>query len=58
MKITHLTPYLQDDAGRVITDLAVGQRAMGHEVTVMASRTGVPGYSNCREHLCYYGYGK
>lgn len=51
MKITHLSPFLQDDAGRVITDLAVGQRAMGHQVTVIASRTGVPGYRNCQEHL-------
>lgn len=51
MKIAHLTPYLQDDAGRVITDLAVGQRAMGHEVTVVSSRTGVPGYGNSQAHL-------
>ena len=51
MKIAHLTPYLQDDAGRVITDLAVGQRAMGHHVTVVASRTGVPGYGNTQAHL-------
>ena len=51
MKITHLTPYLQDDAGRVITDLAVGQRAMGYQVTVVASRTGVPGYANGQAHL-------
>lgn len=51
MKITHLAPYLQDDAGRVITDLAVGQRAMGHDVTVVASRTGVPGFSNSQAHL-------
>lgn len=51
MKIAHLTPYLQDDPGRVITDLAVGQRAMGHQVTVVASRTGVPGYGNSQVHL-------
>lgn len=51
MKIVHLAPYLQDDAGRVITDLAVGQRATGHQVTVVASRTGVPGFSNSRVHL-------
>ncbi len=51
MKIIHLAPYLQDDAGRVITDLAVGQRAMGHDVTLVASRTGVPGYGNSQAHL-------
>lgn len=51
MKITHLTPFLQDDAGRVITDLAVGQRAMGYQVTVVSSRTGVPGYANGQTHL-------
>jgi glycosyltransferase involved in cell wall biosynthesis len=51
MKITHLTPFLQDSAGRVITDLAVGQREMGHQVTVVASRTGVSGYANGQAHL-------
>jgi glycosyltransferase involved in cell wall biosynthesis len=51
MRITHLAPYLQDDAGRVITDLAVGQRAMGYHVTVVASRTGVPGFANGQTHL-------
>lgn len=51
MKIIHLAPYLQDDAGRVITDLAVGQRAMGHDVTLVASHTGVPGYCNGQAHL-------
>lgn len=51
MNIVHLTPYLQDDAGRVISDLAIGQRAMGHHVTVVCSRTGVPGYANGQVHL-------
>lgn len=42
MKIVHLAPFLQDDAGRVIADLADGQRARGHHVTVVASRTNTP----------------
>jgi glycosyltransferase involved in cell wall biosynthesis len=51
MKIVHLAPYRQGDAGRVIADLAVGQRAMGHQVIVVASRTGVPGFCNGQAHL-------
>jgi glycosyltransferase involved in cell wall biosynthesis len=51
MKILHLATFLQGGAGRVIADLAVAQRAAGHDVTVVASRTGVPGYGNYDAYL-------
>ena len=46
MGLLHLTTFLQGGAGRTIVDLALGQRAAGHRVTVVTSLTGVPGYGN------------
>src|SRR5215510_12876913 len=46
MKILHLATFLQGGAGRVIADLAAAQRAAGNDVTVVASRTGAPGFGN------------
>jgi len=51
MKILHLATFLQGGAGRVIADLATAQRAAGHDVTVVASRTGAQGYSNYDAYL-------
>ena len=46
MRILHLSTFLQGGAGRVITDLAVEQARAGHEVRVVVSLTGPPGYGN------------
>jgi len=51
LHILHLTTYLQGGAGRAITDLACAQRAAGHQVTVVTSEHGVPGYDNYPEYL-------
>lgn len=51
MRILHLTTFLQGGAGRVIVELAREQRGLGHDVTVVASRRGVPGYENYEEYL-------
>ncbi|MGE0464112.1 MAG: glycosyltransferase family 4 protein [Vicinamibacterales bacterium] len=46
MRILHLTTFLQGGAGLALTSLAASQAGHGHDVTVMTSRTGVPGYDN------------
>ena len=46
MNILHLATFLQGGAGRAVVDLASAQRRRGHQVTVIASRTGVPGYGH------------
>src|SRR4030095_7185579 len=51
MKILHLTTFLQGGAGRIIVELAREQQRLGHEVTVVASRRGVPGYGNDEEYI-------
>jgi glycosyltransferase involved in cell wall biosynthesis len=51
MKILHLTTFLQGGAGRIIVELAREQQRLGHDVTVVASRRGVPGYGNYDEYL-------
>src|SRR5262245_11282137 len=51
MKILHLATFLQGGAGRVIADLAAAQRTAGNDVSVVASRTGVPGYGNYDAYL-------
>lgn len=51
MTILHLTTFLQGGAGRAIVDLAIAQAQLGHHVTVVSSRTGVPGYGNYSGHL-------
>jgi glycosyltransferase involved in cell wall biosynthesis len=53
VKILHLATFLQGGAGRVMVDLVAEQRAAGHDVDVVASRTSVPeaGYSNHATYL-------
>ena len=46
MNILHLATFLQGGAGRAVVDLASAQRRRGHQVTVIASRTAVPGYGH------------
>ncbi len=53
MVILHLTTFLQGGAGLVIASLAAAQRAAGHEVVVVTSATGAPGYGNYTGHLAY-----
>jgi glycosyltransferase involved in cell wall biosynthesis len=49
--ILHLTTFLQGGAGRAITDLACAQRAAGHRVTVVTSRTGQGAFDNYPDYL-------
>ena len=51
MNILHLTTFLQGGAGRIIVDLVAAQRRAGHDVSVVASRTGVPGYDHYQVYL-------
>jgi glycosyltransferase involved in cell wall biosynthesis len=51
MKILHLTTFLQGGAGRIITELAREQQQLGHDVLVVTSRHGAPGYGNYEEYL-------
>jgi glycosyltransferase involved in cell wall biosynthesis len=46
VKILHLTTFVQGGAGRILADLAIAQRRDGHDVAVITSRTGAPGYGN------------
>lgn len=51
MRILHLATFLQGGAGRIVTDLAIEQHKAGHDVSVVASATGVPGYGNYQAYL-------
>jgi len=53
MRILHLATYLQGGAGRVLVDLAAAQRAAGHDVAVVVSRSPAPdaGYGNHQTYL-------
>src|SRR5262245_19382142 len=51
MKILHLTTFLQGGAGRAIVDLIAEQRRAQHEVAVITSRTGAPGYGHYPAYL-------
>ena len=51
MGILHVTTFLQGGAGRAITDLACAQRAAGHRVTVVTSRTGQGEFDNYPDYL-------
>lgn len=51
MRILHLTTFLQGGAGLAITSLAASQACEGHDVTVVTSRTEVPGYGNYPAYL-------
>jgi glycosyltransferase involved in cell wall biosynthesis len=51
MRILHLATFLQGGSGRVIVDLATEQHRAGHDVRVVTSATGVPGYRNCQGYL-------
>jgi glycosyltransferase involved in cell wall biosynthesis len=49
--IAHLTTFLQGGAGRAIVDLARAQRDAGHDVVVLTSDRGQPGYGNYPHYL-------
>jgi glycosyltransferase involved in cell wall biosynthesis len=51
MRILHLTTFLQGGAGRIIVELAREQQRQGHDVMVVASRGGAPGYGNYQDYL-------
>lgn len=51
LSIVHLTTFLQGGAGRAIVDLACAQRAAGHDVLVVTSRTGDGSYGNYPHYL-------
>jgi glycosyltransferase involved in cell wall biosynthesis len=51
MRVLHLTSFLQGGAGRAIAALAAAQHRGGHDVVVITSATGAPGYGNYRAHL-------
>lgn len=51
MKILHLSTFLQGGAGRVIVDLIAEQRRARHDVAVVATRTGAPGYGHYPAYL-------
>lgn len=51
MKILHLAAFLQGGAGRVVVDLIAEQRRARHDVAVVASRTGAPGYGHYPAYL-------
>src|SRR5690606_11261186 len=51
VRILHLTTFLQGGAGLAITSLAASQACDGHDVTVVTSRTEVPGYGNYPAYL-------
>lgn len=51
MRILHLATFLQGGAGRIIADLALEQHLAGHDVGVVVSGTGAPGYGNYQAYL-------
>lgn len=51
LSIVHATTFLQGGAGRAIVDLACAQQTAGHDVLVLTSSTGAPGYGNYPHHL-------
>lgn len=51
LRIAHLTTFLQGGAGRAIVDLALAQRQAGHDVLVLTSDRGRPGYGNYPHYL-------
>src|SRR4051812_22905351 len=51
MRILHISTFLQGGAGRAITDLALAQHALGHEVSVAVDARGELGYDNYPEYL-------
>jgi glycosyltransferase involved in cell wall biosynthesis len=51
VRILHLTTFLQGGAGLAIAELACSQAALGHDVVVVTSKTGAPGYGNYPSHL-------
>lgn len=51
MRILHLATFLQGGAGLAIAELAIEQARLGHDVFVVTSATGAPGYGNYPTHL-------
>ena len=46
MRILHLTSFVHGAAGLAATELAIGQRRVGHHITFVASMTAVGGHMN------------
>ncbi len=46
MRILHLMSFVHGAAGRAAAELALGQRRIGHEVTLVTSATGAGGVAN------------
>ena len=51
MNIIHITTFLQGGAGRIICDLAIHQKMMGHHVYVVTSKTQEVDYCNYIEYI-------
>jgi glycosyltransferase involved in cell wall biosynthesis len=51
LRIAHLATFLQGGAGRAIVNLARQQQQSGHDVSVVVSRRGAPGYGNYEAYL-------
>jgi len=51
VKILHLATFLQGGAGLAIVELATRQRAAGHDVAVVTSKTAAAPYGNYPAHL-------
>ncbi len=51
MNILHMTTFLQGGAGRIVYDLAAKQDDLGHNVSVITSKTTEPGYCNYGEYI-------
>ncbi|MDO5517884.1 MAG: glycosyltransferase family 4 protein, partial [Clostridium sp.] len=51
MNILHITTYLQGGAGKVICDLAIHQKKLGHMVTIVTTKRDEIGYCNYPEYI-------
>ena len=51
MRVLHLTTFLQGGAGAAVRELAIRQRAAGHAVAVVTTKTGIAPYGNNPEHV-------
>ncbi|HOH88559.1 MAG TPA: glycosyltransferase family 4 protein [Bacillota bacterium] len=51
MNILHITTFLQGGAGRIICDLAIEQKKLGHNVYVVTSKTQESDYCNYAEYI-------
>ncbi|MEP7117492.1 MAG: glycosyltransferase family 4 protein [Acidobacteriota bacterium] len=51
MRILHLTAFVHGAAGQAAAELAIGQKRVGHHVTMVTSRTAMHGHMNQPELL-------